>query len=89
MRLAHVIGVVLGVAASILWAGAIVSGQGSVSGTGGWSYFGGTSAFMRYAPLGEIDRDNVTDLEILWELGEGENTKMCEFRWVFGKTFFF
>ena len=66
MRLAHVAGVVFLVGSAALWATASVLGQGDDSGTEGWSYFGGTTAFMRYAPVGQIDRDNVSDLEILW-----------------------
>ena len=31
-----------------------------------WPYFGGTTAFTRYAPLDQIDRRNVTTLRILW-----------------------
>ena len=31
-----------------------------------WVYFGGDKAFTRYAPLDQITRDNVGDLEILW-----------------------
>ena len=32
----------------------------------GWRYFGGDKAFTRYAPLDQINRDNVEDLRILW-----------------------
>ena len=31
-----------------------------------WSYFGGTTAFTRYAPLDQIDRQNVANLRVLW-----------------------
>ena len=31
-----------------------------------WAYFGGDKAFTRYAPLDQITRDNVGDLEIVW-----------------------
>ena len=31
-----------------------------------WSYYGGSKAFMRYAPLDQINADNVGELEILW-----------------------
>ncbi len=33
---------------------------------GDWAYFGGDKAFTRYAPLDQITRDNVGDLQILW-----------------------
>lgn len=32
----------------------------------GWTYYGGTRAFNRYSPLGQINADNVDDLEIVW-----------------------
>ena len=32
-----------------------------------WAYFGGDKAFTRYAPLEQIDRDNVGDVQILWQ----------------------
>ena len=31
-----------------------------------WSYFGGTRAFARYAPLDQIDRSNVARLAVAW-----------------------
>ncbi len=31
-----------------------------------WRYFGGDEAFTRYAPLDQIDRHNVDQLEIVW-----------------------
>ena len=31
-----------------------------------WTYFGGDRAFTRYAPLEQIDRDNIADVQILW-----------------------
>ena len=31
-----------------------------------WRYFGGDKAFTRYAPLDQIDRDNVGELRVLW-----------------------
>jgi quinoprotein glucose dehydrogenase len=33
---------------------------------GDWPYFGGDRAFQRYAPLAQIDRENVAELRILW-----------------------
>ena len=33
---------------------------------GEWRYFGSDKAFTRYSPLEQIDRDNVSDLRILW-----------------------
>ena len=33
---------------------------------GEWSYFGADKAFTRYSPLDQIDRDNVSDLRIVW-----------------------
>ena len=32
----------------------------------GWTYFGGDKAFTRYAPLDQINRENVADVEVLW-----------------------
>lgn len=31
-----------------------------------WSYFGSDRAFTRYAPLDQIDRDNVRNLQVVW-----------------------
>ncbi len=31
-----------------------------------WRYFGGDAAFKRYVPFDQIDRRNVTDLEVVW-----------------------
>ncbi len=33
---------------------------------GDWAYYGGDKAFTRYAPLDQITRDNVDDLQVLW-----------------------
>ena len=33
---------------------------------GDWAYFGGDKAFTRYAPLDQITRDNIDDLQVLW-----------------------
>ncbi len=33
---------------------------------GEWRYYGGDAGSTRYAPLGQIDRDNVASLEIAW-----------------------
>jgi quinoprotein glucose dehydrogenase len=47
--------------------GAGVGGGLSGQSTGSdWAYFGGNKAFTRYAPLDQITRDNVDDLQILW-----------------------
>ena len=32
----------------------------------GWTYYGGDKAFTRYAPLDQINRENVADVEVLW-----------------------
>ncbi|MCH7530378.1 MAG: PQQ-binding-like beta-propeller repeat protein [Gemmatimonadetes bacterium] len=31
-----------------------------------WQYYGGNLAFNRYAPLDQIDRTNVADIEVVW-----------------------
>jgi quinoprotein glucose dehydrogenase len=31
-----------------------------------WTYFGGDKAFTRYAPLDQIDRDNIDRLRVVW-----------------------
>jgi quinoprotein glucose dehydrogenase len=36
------------------------------AGSSEWSYFGGDRAYTRYAPLSQIDRTNVQNLEIVW-----------------------
>ena len=44
---------------------AAVVGQTGATG-GEWRYYGGDAGGTRYAPLDQIDRDNVADLEIKW-----------------------
>ena len=48
--------------------GTVVAAGGTQTGaTGGeWHYYGGDAASTRYAPLDQIDRDNVNDLQIAW-----------------------
>ena len=38
----------------------------------GWGYYGGDLSFNRYAPLDQIDRTNVEDLEIVWRRPSAE-----------------
>jgi len=40
-------------------------GQSGVTG-GGWPHYAGDHGSTKYTPLGQIDRDNFKDLEILW-----------------------
>ena len=44
---------------------AAVMGQAGAA-DGEWHYYGGDAGGTRYAPLDQIDRDNVADLEIKW-----------------------
>ncbi len=44
---------------------AAVVGQAGAA-AGEWHYYGGDAGGTRYAPLDQIDRDNVVDLEIKW-----------------------
>ena len=37
-----------------------------------WPYYGGDQGGMKYSPLNQIDRDNVTELEVLWTWDNGE-----------------
>ena len=52
--------------------GSLGAGAATVGGVqtavvdGEWHYYGGDAASTRYAPLDQIDRDNVTDLQIAW-----------------------
>lgn len=39
--------------------------------TWNWTHFNGTEHSTRYAPLDQIDRDNVTELEVVWSLDTG------------------
>ncbi len=57
-----------------LWAASLVSmlampvavaGQAGAA-DGEWHYYGGDAGGTRYAPLDQIDRDNVADLEVKW-----------------------
>ncbi len=50
---------------SILVLPAAVVGQTGAA-DGEWHYYGGDAGGTRYAPLDQIDRDNVGDLEIKW-----------------------
>ena len=40
--------------------------EGQLSESTTWRYYGGDLSFQRYAPLDQIDRTNVEDLEIVW-----------------------
>ena len=40
--------------------------------TAGWLDFGGTKAGLQYAPLTQIDRENVELLEVAWEYHTGD-----------------
>ncbi|MEQ8952730.1 MAG: hypothetical protein RL120_01255, partial [Gammaproteobacteria bacterium] len=44
----------------------LLCAAGPAFGQAQWPYWGGTHAFNRYSPAGQIDQDNVNDLEILW-----------------------
>jgi quinoprotein glucose dehydrogenase len=44
-----------------------------------WAYFGGDKAFTRYAPLDQITRDNVGDLQILWRRPAVDSGLMASF----------
>src|SRR6266481_4440557 len=37
-----------------------------------WSWYGGDPGGTRYADIGQIDRDNVADLEVAWKYRTGE-----------------
>ena len=37
-----------------------------------WPYYGGDQGGIKYSPLDQIDRDNVTELEVLWTWDNGE-----------------
>src|SRR5580704_9095332 len=41
--------------------------QGAMSGE--WRSYGGDKAFTRYSPLGQINRDNVKNLKVVWTRG--------------------
>jgi len=50
-----------------LLATAVAVGGAQTGATGGeWHYYGGDAASTRYAPLDQIDRHNVNDLQIAW-----------------------
>ena len=48
-----------------LWAPGAADAQSGAA-NGQWRYYGGDAGSTRYAPLGQIDRDNVADLEVAW-----------------------
>ena len=57
----------LGVAAlSVSGAAAQTGAAGATGAASEWTYFGGTRAFTRYAPLDRIDRANVARLRVAW-----------------------
>ncbi|MEE2965170.1 MAG: PQQ-binding-like beta-propeller repeat protein [Acidobacteriota bacterium] len=58
-------GRVLGLVCCLATVAAVASGQDDDP-VSGWSYFGGSAAFTRYAPLDQIDRRNVSSLGIVW-----------------------
>jgi quinoprotein glucose dehydrogenase len=39
------------------------------AGSGGWATYGGDKAFTRYSPLDQINRDNVKNLQFVWQRG--------------------
>ena len=55
---------------AVLWAVCLVVAGAGVHAQSAdppsWSYFGGSSAFTRYAPLAQIDRETVRNLRIVW-----------------------
>lgn len=59
MRGRHSLALALFVSVAPLW------GQSGAA-NGEWPYYGGDSGNTKYAPLDQIDRDNVADLEIAW-----------------------
>ncbi len=65
MLIAAVVGVVAA-AASDVTAQQQVAAASAETSRGDWPYFGGTTAFTRYAPLDQIDRRNVSTLRVLW-----------------------
>ncbi len=42
---------------------------------GDWPTYGGDEFGQRYSGLAQIDRDNVTKLEVVWEYHTGERAK--------------
>lgn len=42
------------------------AGNGPGPDAASWTYYGGTKAFTRYAPLDQITRDNVQNLRVAW-----------------------
>lgn len=52
-----------------------------------WSYFGGSKAFTRYSPLDQIDRDNVSQLEIVWRRPAVRNDLMEAFPDLFARAY--
>ena len=50
--------------AGLVPAGAVA--QSEADAPSEWTYFGGTRAFTRYAPLDQIDRSNVAGLRVAW-----------------------
>ena len=47
--------------------GAVATAQsGEAASRGEWRYWGGDRAFTRYSPLDQIDRENVSRLQIVW-----------------------
>lgn len=57
---------------------ASAAAQGSDAANRGWEYYGGTQAGTRYSALGQIDRNNVDDLEIAWTYRTGEVARRGE-----------
>ena len=47
---------------------------------GEWPAYGGDAGSTKYSPLDEIDRDNVTQLEIAWQWLSPENERLKEHR---------
>ena len=58
--------VIVGTALVLGSATASPGGMQHGAGGGEWHYYGGDAASTRYAPLDQIDRDNVAELQIAW-----------------------
>ena len=56
----------MGLCVSLSAAGSLEAQTQEAGTQGDWSYYSGDAAATKYSPLDQIDRDNVSDLRVLW-----------------------
>ncbi|HEV2985889.1 MAG TPA: PQQ-binding-like beta-propeller repeat protein, partial [Vicinamibacterales bacterium] len=82
----HWLGITVSMVAAIAWATPRTAGQREApaqrgTSNGEWRYYGGDAAGTRYAPLDQINRNNVRDVRIAWRWQSQNFGARPEFNW--------